>query len=42
MLRKLVKEEDVWLRKEFFIDGPLTGLGTGYILYCRPQYESPI
>ena len=26
MLRKLVKEEDVWLGNEFFFDGPLTGL----------------
>ena len=29
LLRKMVKEEDVWIGKELFFDSPLTGLGTG-------------
>ena len=32
MLRKMVKEEVVWIGKELFFNSPITGLGTGYVV----------
>ena len=32
ILRKMMKEEGVWIGKELFFDSPFTGLGTGYVV----------
>jgi hypothetical protein len=32
LLRKLVKEDEVWIGKELFFDSPFPGPGTGYIV----------